>query len=397
MRTTIAAAAIAASLIAPGTGALAQGLLSGRNRSADATVDPNATRTSQTGTTDPSKPGVVPYGAEVPQFTAPDDARPNIPLPTGPLEPYLMTRENGPFMVLAYTFRGPNAPRQALALVLELRSQYHLPAYILLPKKFPGRSNIRGVPPMTAPFVTRDDVNLPELLRTLDEAAVMVGDEKTTKDAFDLMHKIKKLHPVCIDGQPSPYPWRKKQGLSRAMCTTNPFVPAEDLFPRPPDVMVAQMNSGPHSIRTCPGRYTLQIASFGGRTSLDPDNDPRFKGLMGAKSPLLTAHDDAERLAEALSKDREIQRTGFQPYVYHDRFSSRVTIGSFNTPDDPAAQRLHDRMIELASDLSARRVSDTLIVPAGSLLDLSPIKANISQSPTATASNPKPKATTNRQ
>ncbi len=297
----------------------------------------------------------------------------------------MMTKENGPFMVLAYTFRGPNAPRQALALVLELRGQYHLPAYLLLPKKFPGRSNIRGVQPQAPQFALKDDVNLPELLRVLDEAAVLVGDEKTTKDAFDLMHKIKKLHPVCIDGQPQPFHWRKGQGLSRAMTTTNPFVPAEDLFPRPPDVMVGQMNGGPHNIRFCPGRYTLQVANFGGRTTLDPDNDPRFKGLLGAKSPLVTAHDDAERLAEALSKDKEVQKTGFQPYVYHDRYSSRVTIGSFNSPDDPAAQKLHDRMIELAVGLSERKVSDTMIVPASALLDLAPIKSQLAQLTTKTA------------
>jgi len=390
MRTTIAAAAIAASLMAPGTDTLAQGLFN-RNKPAGGTVDPNATRASQTSTINNSaagKPDVLPYNAEVPAPSGVDGMKPTIPLPTGPIEPYLMTRENGPFMVLAYTFRGPDAPRQALGLVLELRSQYKLPAYILLPKKFPGKSNIRGVPPMTAPFVTRDDVNLPELLRTLDEAAVLVGDLKTTKDSFDLMHQIKKLHPVCIDGQPQAFHWRKGQGLSRAMTTTNPFVPAEDLFPRQPDVMVGQMNGGPHNIRFCPGRYTLQVANFTGRTTLDPENDPRFKGLMGTKSPLATAHDDAERLAEALSKDREVQKTGYQPYVYHDRYSSRVTIGSFTNPNDPAAQKLHDRMIELAVDLNNRRVSDTMIVPASSLLDLGPIKAQLTAKPAPGDSNP---------
>ena len=393
MRTTIAAAAmIAASLIAPGTSAQAQGLFN-RNK----TVDPNTTQASQNTSADPTKPPPLPYGRDVPAPTPVDDMKPTIPLPTGPIEPYMMTRENGPFMVLAYTFRGPDAPRQALALVLELRGQYHLPAYLLLPKKFPGRSNIRGVPPMTAQFVQRDDVNLPELLRTLDEAAVMVGDEKTTKDAFDLMHKIKKLHPVCIDGQPQPFHWRKGQGLSRAMTTTNPFVPAEDLFPRQPDVMVVQMNGGPHNIRSCPGRYTLQVANFGGRTTFDPQNDPRFKGLMASKSPLATAHDDAERLAQALSQDEEIKKTGFQPYVYHDRYSSRVTIGSFNTPDDPAAQKLHDRMIELAVDLSNRRVTDNMIVPANALLDLAPIKAQLTGAPTATASNADKSKSTTRQ
>jgi hypothetical protein len=379
MRTTIAAAAIAASLMAPGSFALAQGSIFSRNKPA-ASADPSVTRTRQT---DAAKGDVVPFNAEVPA-PMPVDDKPVIPLPTGPIEPYMLTRSNGPFMVLAYTFHGPDAPRQALALVLELRGQHRLPAYILLPKKFPGRSLVRGVPPQTPAFAQRDDVGLPELLRTMDEAAVLVGDEKTTKDAFDLMHKVKKLHPVCIDGMPQPFHWRKGQGLSRATQTTNPFVPAEELFPRQPDVMVAQMNGGPHNIRYCQGRFTLQVANFGGRSTLDPLNDQRFKGILGTKSPLATAHDDAERLAEALSKDKEIQKTGFQPYVYHDRYSSRVMMGSFNNPNDPAAQRLHDRLIELAVDLNNRRVSENMIVPATALLDLAPIKAQLAGASTDT-------------
>jgi hypothetical protein len=369
MRTTIVAAALAASLLVPGVCAQAQII----NRNKPATVDPNATKASTTPNQLPNgvRPGdVQPDNSEIPAPNSVDDAKPTIPLPTGPIEPYMLTKEQGPFMVLAYSFRGPDAPRQALALVLELRSKYKLPAYILLPKKFPGRSIIRGVPPQAPQFAMKDDVGLPELIRTLDEAAVMVGNEKTTKDAFDLMNKIKKIHPECIDGVPQMWHVRKGKGLSRAIATANPFVPAEELYPRQPDVMLVKMNDGPHNIRRCPGRYTLQIANFSGRSN---------------KSPLATAADDAERLAEALSKDREIQKLGCQPYVYHDHYSSRVTIGSFNAPDDPNARKLHDRLLEIAVDLNNRRVTDVMIVPAGVLLDLSPIKPTIAQNTTTTA------------
>ena len=68
-------------------------------------------------------------------------------LPNDPIEPYLLTRDAGPFMVMAKTFRGPDAERWALALVLELQNEYHLPAYILRTRDFPMRSNIRDVPP----------------------------------------------------------------------------------------------------------------------------------------------------------------------------------------------------------------------------------------------------------
>ncbi|WP_435009511.1 hypothetical protein P12x_000765 [Tundrisphaera lichenicola] len=388
MRTPIIAAAVAASLFV--TEAQAQLFNLGR-KTAPAKADPSVKQASTAPVGATSASAVREVEKQRNNFEAPEperieDMRSQVPLPQGPLEPYLMTKQNGPFMVLAYTFRGPDAPRQALALTLELREKYQLPAYILLPKKYPGKSNIRGVPPQAPAFAMKDDLGLPELIRTLDEAAVMVGDEKTTKDAFDLMHKIKKLHPVCIDGVPQMWHFRKGQGLSRAITTTNPLVPAEQLFVHQPDVLLGKINDGPHNIRYCPGRFTLQIAAFTGRSTFDPENDPRFKGVMAAmKSPLATAADDAERLADALSKDKDIVKTGFQPYVYHDRFSSRVTIGSFNSPNDPAAQKLHDRLIELAVDLNNRKVSDNLIVPANELLDLKEIKPQLVQAPSATA------------
>ena len=68
------------------------------------------------------------------------------PLPDDPLEPYLLTKENGPFMVLAKVFRGPDAEKMALALCKELRQDFDLPAYILRTKDFPMKSYIRGTP-----------------------------------------------------------------------------------------------------------------------------------------------------------------------------------------------------------------------------------------------------------
>ncbi len=354
MKTPIAAAAVALAATSFLPDSLGAGAVPARQQAAAASsapTDPAATRTATNAARPDGRPattGSAPRainakplkdGAEVPgpttERTRARRGR-SIPLPTGPLEPYLLTKENGPFMVLAYTFRGPDAPRQAQALVMELRNKFKLPAYILLPRKFPNRSNIRGVPPQAPTFATRDDVGVPEIYRTLDEAAVLVGDEKTVKDSNVLMHKVKKLHPETIDGLQQMWHWRKGQGLTRAIMTTNPFVPAESLFPQQQDVLIGKINAGPHTIKNCPGRYTLEIANFSGRKTLDVNNDQRFKGINArAEEPAGHRADDAEKLADALAKDKEIQQTGYQPYVYHDRFSSRVMIGSFDSPTIP--------------------------------------------------------------
>ena len=320
----------------------------------------------------------LPSSVTLPGPSVEVDDKLGVPLPEGPIEPYLLTKDNGPFMVLACTFDGPDAPRKALAVVLELRKKHNMPAYILLAKDFPGGSNIRNVPPQAELAQKVPVVGMPEAIRTQDEAAVMVGNEKTVEDSVKLMKRIKHLELDCFKGGTSRTPFRKGKELARAIRTTNPFIPAELLFAQKPDVMLGQMNGGPHNIMNCPGRYSLQVAEFTGRSVMDPDKDTRFQNILSLKkSPLETAADDAEKLAEALSKDKEVQKVGVRAYVYHDRYASRVMVGSFQAPTDPAVKQVHDQMLRLAYDLPQRKVTDVLIVPATNLTDLTPIKTSI--------------------
>ncbi|MGP0069744.1 MAG: hypothetical protein ACLQGP_39855 [Isosphaeraceae bacterium] len=312
-------------------------------------------------------------------------AGPTVVLPDDPLEPYLLSKENGPFMVMAKVFRGPDAEKMALALCKELRHDYGLPAYILRTKDFPMRSYIRGTPP-TAPSVTKKAVTrLPEAVRTHDEAAVLVGNEKTLAATEILLNKVKKLHPKCLGQMKSLYPWREGGSLSRALRTTNPYIPAQLLYPKAPDKLVIQMNSGLRSIANCPGRFSLQIAQFSGRSTFDL-NDPKggpTQPLFNLRnSPLQTAHDDAERMADKLSKAPEIRRLGQPVFVYHDRTSSRVFIGAFNSPTDPAIVAMRNELLKAAvplSDKSQRgwNATDVMIVPATNLTDVDVIKTGL--------------------
>jgi hypothetical protein len=278
---------------------------------------------------------------------------------------------------MAKTFRGPDAERWALALVLELRNDYGLPAYVLRSRDFPMRSNIRTIPP-TAPRTQQQAfVTDPEKTRTYDEAVVLVGDEKTLKDSEILLHRVKKIKPKSLNGNPSIFHWR--DGLNTAMRTTNPFVPAQDLFPRKPDILIKQMNGGPHSVFNCPGRFTLQVAEFGGKATFNPDHpdfkESWWKANMG-KSPLEAAAGNAEKLAEILAKDPEVRKTGALPYVYHDRTSSKVMMGAFNDPNDPAAGKLLNAMLKLAVPLMQKTKDiNVMVAPASALTDVAVLRA----------------------
>ncbi len=328
---------------------------------------------------------VIRSGSATPDLTPAHDLRPpDLELPNEPIEPYLLSKENGPFMVLARVFRGVDAERMALALVKELRHDYNLPAYILRTKDYPGKSMMRGTPPTAPSEVMAPDIKMPEKIRTFDEAAVLIGNEKTLADQEKLWHHVRKIKPKCLTKMSSPFVWR--DGLSKSYRTTNPYVPVQYLYPRTKDRLMVQMNSGLRSIVNCPGRYSLQIVEFVGRSGfqLSPLQQPNSMFPSLKDSPLRTAQDDAEKVAEKLAKDAEFQRLGQPIYVVHDRTASRVFVGSFDAPRDPRAGELREKLIQMAVPLvdksnrgRGKNALDTMIVPAMALTDLTDLKAKV--------------------
>jgi hypothetical protein len=293
-------------------------------------------------------------GVGAPERTPASNVRPpGVPSPAEPIEPYLLTKDIGPFMVWARRYRGPDSEQKALALVKELRNDFGLPAFILRPKDFPGKSLIRGTPPTVPSEVLAPDIKMPEKIRTFDEADVLVGNEKTLVGQERLWRHVKKLKPKSLNDGYSRLWWHT--GLVTALRTTNPYVPAQYLFSQPRDPLVVRVNSGHRSIANCSGHYSLQVAEF-------------YK-----------AADRAERLAEKLAQDHRIKRLGQSVYVYHDRTMSKVFVGSFDDPHDPAAGAIRDQLAQDARALSSKgnrgkAAIDTMVVPALALTDVSEIK-----------------------
>ena len=327
----------------------------------------------------PSDPQVFQNGAVLPAPVDVGEAPPAF-LPTDPIEPYLLTRQAGPFMVAVHIFRGDYAVQRAQALAMELRAEHRLPAYVYFLKLKPGNSNMRDIPPTSDRAIDQPYLAPPEADRVTDEAVVLAGNCATIDQAKELQNRLKKLKPRTMSDNHSIFPWRNAKGLDRAFVTTNPLLPAQDLYPGraehaaapklpvgavvDPEVLrsgfvpkvdplVVRMNKGtPHSIYKCPAPYSLVVAEFSGRAALSGADESLIKfPKVFDDSPLRTAHEDAENLATNLSKNEVLRSLGVQPYVYHDRTSSRVMLGAFQSPNDPKINQVRQAAMTIEVEL----------------------------------------------
>ncbi len=259
-----------------------------------------------------------------------------------PNKDYSVTPENGPWMIMACSFSGQFAQQQAQALVQELRGRYKLPAYIYR-KQFDLEEEVYGL--------GVDRYGRPKRMRyqradEIEEIAVLVGDFPSAEDpeAAATLQKIKHCRPKCLEidrSQPTARnlaSWRlfwsfvdsdkqKKGPMRYAFLTTNPLLPREFFAPSGIDELLLKANEGvQYSLLNCPGPYTVQVATFTGKIAIKPQEIERLKSekFDPEESQLVAAAQQAHRLTEAL------RLKGYEAYVFHDRYASIVTVGSFS-------------------------------------------------------------------
>ncbi|MEE8452777.1 MAG: hypothetical protein V3R99_12710 [Thermoguttaceae bacterium] len=265
-----------------------------------------------------------------------------------PDKDYRVSEDNGPWMIMACPFSGEGAHEQARELVLELRRRYKLEAYIH-PVKFElGDARPRGMNRYGEPVKGRYRNG-----SQLKEIAVMVGNYQSADDpeTQNALQKLKHSHPKCLEiGEDkqtnrSLARWRmieqrmqkiigsdkQKSGpMGHAFVTTNPLLP-KDFFAAPGvDKLVVEMNKHvTHSLLKCPGRYTVRVATFKGNVFIEPEKIREIEAGKVVESKLAKAAEMAHLLTEAL------RLKGYDAYEFHDRYSSSVTVGSFNATGMP--------------------------------------------------------------
>ena len=262
-----------------------------------------------------------------------------------PQKKYLLSEDQGPWMILATTFAGENAEQEAHTLVLELRKEYGLAAY--LHKKrfdFSGTVDGRGVNRFGDARKLRyrqnvsfhewavlvgdfSSIDLPEVKRTLDELKTITPESldinviKTQR--FRGLREAQQRVLELSSGESK----RRKGPMRKAFVTRNPLLPKEFFVPSGIDKFIYNLNKDlKHSLVLCQEKYTVRVARFQGNAIVDQRKiDHIRQGAEEMTSRLAVAAAQADKLTTAL---REL---GVEAYQFHDRTQSIVTVGSFES------------------------------------------------------------------
>jgi hypothetical protein len=337
---------------------------------------------------------------------------------------YPLAEKDGPWLVLATTFRGEGARDDARRLVQELRSTHRLQAYTH-EKAFDYTGEQRGVglnpdgTPKRMRYANSEQVV---------EVAVLVGDFASAEDprGQKTLQKVKGLRPKALEGnvadrleseflQANQAHVRPASGakppLHAAILIPNPLLP-DDYFSRQRvDEFVMEMNADvTHGLLDCPGRYTVRVATFTGAGTFNTGSggdepvesgaglvdmgrfvevlkgngwrDPQLRGVE-RESRLVEAADKAHRLTEAL------RRQGWQAWEFHDRDESMVCVGSIDqltVPGQDGRPVPHPEVTRIVSALGPDRalLARGQIMPRafdGIMLDVQPRPIDVPRPP----------------
>jgi hypothetical protein len=79
------------------------------------------------------------------------------------------------------------------------------------------------------------------------------------------------------------------------------------------------------------------------------------------------------------ARSPEFRRLGMPVFVDHDRTSSRVFVGAFNSPKAPNVPAMYDEMLKVAGvyNTNRKKTGDPMVVPATALTDADEIKTHL--------------------
>jgi hypothetical protein len=273
---------------------------------------------------------------------------------------YRLHKVHGPWMVMVAALRdvpedrrtkdGLSAWEAADQLIYELRVK-GIPAYAYLQgREVETLDSSRNDTSQSAPrtYISRHQ-----------SIAVLAGNFNSVddEDAIVIRDFIKKYEPSFLRSKKSGGLFSVTPGrsgpLSGAFLAPNPLRSPEDIRRNTIDPVVKQLNADmKYSLLRNKGKFTLVVATFSGKSVFQVGHKTTDKAMGKFLSQFGDALDesamDAWQLTEAMRTARKLgYDRDYDAWVYHDRYRSIVTVGSFESENDP-------RIAELARAFSAK-------------------------------------------
>lgn len=258
---------------------------------------------------------------------------------------YELTANEGPWLITAFVFTGSEAKNYAHKLCLELRRDFKLPAYIFHKEIkqsnevqgrgiISGHGNVKSMKHMKDPNV--------------NSYIVFVGNFQSIEDATaqNTLRSVRKLRPKTLQYHGdfdlenplaedfAAHGMTNGQGpMGRAFLTKNPLTTQQEMANAKEtflDPKVVGFNRNvKYSLLDCPGKYSVQIATFRGFRTINQNEIEKIRktGEVNVKNMMTLSEADeaAVKLTAALRK------RGIEAYCFRDHYASIVTVGSFNT------------------------------------------------------------------
>ncbi len=310
------------------------------------------------------------------QAQAPELHNPNAPKEPGGLNgliqssredinaAYAVTPEAGAWMICVASYLGESSSELAYQLCTYLR-QKHYPAYVY------NRGNEERK--KLQEELDKQQQALPGLPRRRilahpqeEQYAVLLGGFRDMDAANAQLKKVRKWDLPDIklkSGKPAydtydvyePGP-SKKFELKRipvnpfhsAMVVPNPTVPQQRKPVAKVDPIWKKLNADePRSLYKCPKPWTLAVQEFRGAHAIQTTStSSSFLDKLGFGDHPGQRLDNAARMAQQVCD--MFRKLGFKSYVLHTRYNSVVTVGEFDSRDDPAMQRTQDQLARMS-------------------------------------------------
>lgn len=311
----------------------------------------------------------------------------DIPLALGPNHPDLVRPEHGSYFISVKSYSRPTDPARsndpgrtarqlAEGLVAEIRAAHpgvrvFLFEYVSEEKKVQAEARARAIQQREAfraslkkyeqesqlrgmEFLDSDRKIHYQTFNSRDQVAVLVGGFAAEQEATKFLAAVKAWappkDPMLMDGgaisgtDKDGRPTIEKTRLNpfkQAMVVPNPAVPRPaSAAPAGLDPFVVKLNEGrPYSLLKAAKGWTLVVKTFSAPVTIqsrDDNSDAMRKASHTSGADALAAGaEQAEALAKALRDDRMKPRP-FDAFVLHTRNGSMVTVGQFDSPNDPA-------------------------------------------------------------